>query len=74
MSTDAQKPVKVPGPDHPITMEPNPQRVVVTVAGRVIADTRGALTMHESSYPGVQYIPREDVDMSQLARTDHATY
>ncbi len=68
------KPIKVPGPDHPITIEHNPDRVVVSVAGRVIADTRDALTLREATYPAVQYIPRKDVDMALLQRTDHATY
>lgn len=68
------KTVKIPGPDHPISVEPNASRVVVTVTGRVVADTRKALTLREASYPPVQYIPREDVDMTLLARTDHATY
>jgi len=36
--------------------------------------TREALTLREASYPAVQYIPRKDVDMSLLQRTDHATY
>lgn len=63
-----------PGPDHPITIEPTPGRVVVSVAGRVIADTGNALTLREASYPAVQYIPRDDVDMSLLERTDHASY
>jgi uncharacterized protein (DUF427 family) len=66
--------VKLPGPDHPISIERNPARVVVMVAGRVIADTRDALTLREADYPAVQYILREDVDFSQLERTDHATY
>ena len=69
-----EKPIKVPGPDHPISIERNPARVVVSVAGRVIADTGNALTLREADYPPVQYIPREDVDLSQLKRTDHATY
>jgi uncharacterized protein (DUF427 family) len=69
-----EKPVKIPGPDHPITIAANPARVVVKAAGRVIADTRAALTLREASYPAVQYIPRNDVDMSLLTRTDHATY
>jgi uncharacterized protein (DUF427 family) len=69
-----EKPIKVPGPDHPISIERNSARVVVSVAGRVIADTRNALTLREADYPPVQYIPREDVDLSQLKRTDHATY
>lgn len=66
--------MKIPGPDHPITIAPTMERVVVTVAGRVVADTRDALTMREAAYPPVQYIPRKDVDMSLLAPTDHATY
>ncbi len=70
----ASKPVKIPGPDHPITIEANPSRIVVTVGGRVIADTREALTLREADYPAVQYIPRKDVDMSLLERTDHSTY
>jgi uncharacterized protein (DUF427 family) len=68
------KPVKIPGSDHPITIASNPKRVVVTAAGRIVADTRKALTLRESAYRPVQYIPREDVDMSLLQRTDHATY
>lgn len=68
------KPIMHPGPDHPITIEPNPARILVTVGGRVIADTREAQTLREASYPPVQYIPRKDVDMSLLQRTDHATY
>lgn len=66
--------VKVPGPDHPITIERNARRVVVTVAGDVVADTRDALTLREASYPAVFYIPRKDVDMSKLERTTHSTY
>jgi uncharacterized protein (DUF427 family) len=68
------KAIKVPGPDHPITIERNPKRVVIKVAGRVVAETRDALTLREASYPPVQYIPRRDVDMSLLERTDHQTY
>jgi uncharacterized protein (DUF427 family) len=70
----SDKPVKIPGPDHPITVEKNPDRVVVKVAGQVIADSRDALSLQEASYPAVQYIPRKDVDMTQLARTDNETY
>ena len=66
--------VKIPGPDHPIEIRPNPSRVVVTVGGKVIADTTEALTLSEAGYAAVQYIPRQDVDMSSLARSDHTTY
>ncbi len=68
------KTIKTPGPDHPITISPTAGRVTIKVAGRVIADTNAALALKEASYPAVQYIPREDVDMSLLVRTDHATY
>jgi len=70
----AAKPIKIPGPDHPITIERNPARIVVSVAGRIVADTREALTLREAAYPAVQYIPRKDVDMALLERTDRATY
>jgi uncharacterized protein (DUF427 family) len=69
-----EKQIKLPGPDHPIAIQRNPARVVVSVAGRVIADSRNALTLREAEYPPVEYIPRKDVDFFQLERTDHATY
>ena len=69
-----EKQIRIPGPDHPISIQHNPARVVVSVAGQVIADTRNALTLREADYSRVQYIPREDVDLTQLERTDHATY
>jgi uncharacterized protein (DUF427 family) len=69
-----EKQIKLPGPDHSISIECNPARVAVAVAGRVVADSRNSLTLREATYPPVQYIPREDVDFSQLERTDHVTY
>ena len=69
-----EKQIKLPGPDHPISIQRNPARVLVSIAGRVIANTRNALALREADYPAVQYIPREDVDLTQLERTDHATY
>jgi uncharacterized protein (DUF427 family) len=68
------KPIKTPGPDHPISIERNPSRVVVTLAGRVIADTIHALTLREAGYRPVHYLPREDVDMAAIERTRHSTY
>jgi len=70
----ASKPIKIPGPDHPITLERNHARIVVLVAGRIVADTREALTLREAAYPAVQYIPRKDVEMALLERSDRATY
>ena len=69
-----EKTIKIPGPDHPITIEPAHGRVVVTAAGRVVADTRHALVLREAAYPAVHYIPRADADMSLLQPTTHGTY
>jgi uncharacterized protein (DUF427 family) len=65
---------RLPGPDHPISIEPRAGRIVVRVAGRVIADSPNALTLKEANYPPVLYIPRKDADMSQLQLTDHTSY
>lgn len=65
--------MKIPGPDHPITISPNPRRVRVTANGIVIAETTKALSLKESTYPVVQYIPRADARMEQLQRTAHTT-
>jgi uncharacterized protein (DUF427 family) len=70
--TDAN--MKIPGPDHPISIVKNPKRVIVTLGGRTIADTQQALTLSEATYPLVQYIPRADVDMTLLERTAEKTY
>jgi uncharacterized protein (DUF427 family) len=73
-TASSAKPGKTPGPDHPITIVHHPKRVVVTLGGRAIADTRDALRLAEAAYPAVFYLPRKDVDMSALTRTDHSTY
>jgi uncharacterized protein (DUF427 family) len=69
-SKATSKPVKIPGPDHPITVTPARGRVTVIAAGRTIADTRAALLLKEAAYPPVSYIPRKDVALSLLERTD----
>ena len=68
------KTVKIPDTSHPITIEPSQSHIVVKAGGKTIADTTASLTLREASYPPVHYIPRKDVDMSQLTRTDHSTY
>ena len=69
-----ERTIKIPGPDHPITVAPSTKRVVVKLAGQVIADTTRALTLREASYPAVQYIPRQDVRMELLERSCTHTY
>ena len=66
--------MKLPGPDHPITIAANPKRVRVSADGVVIADTTQALTLKEAKYPAVQYVPRKDAKMALLARTDRVTH
>jgi uncharacterized protein (DUF427 family) len=69
-----QRPVKIPGPEHPITIEPNPGRVVVSIDGQQLADTREALTLSEQGYAPVQYIPLGDVNRDLLTPSDHESY
>jgi len=66
--------MKLPGPDHPITITPNAKRVRVTADGVVIAETTHALTLKEASYPAVQYVPRQDANMELLTRTERTTH
>ena len=68
------RPVKEPGPDHPITIERSATRVRITFAGEVIADTTQALTLNEAGYRSVHYIPRADVNMNALKPSAHHTY
>ena len=65
---------KLPGPDHPITIQPTLDRVTVKFAGQTIAESTRALTLREASYPPVQYIPKADVKMDLLAPTSHKTH
>jgi uncharacterized protein (DUF427 family) len=63
-----------PTDEHPITVTPHGAHVVVSAGDVTIADTHAALSLAESNYPPVLYIPLADVDPAQLERTDHATY
>jgi uncharacterized protein (DUF427 family) len=67
-------PMKLPGPDHPITIEPCRSRVIVSVATIKIVDSVHAIFLREANYPPVLYIPRGDADMSRLTRSERATY
>ncbi|MGB6687030.1 MAG: DUF427 domain-containing protein [Terracidiphilus sp.] len=68
------KEIKIPGPDHPITISPVEGKVRVTVAGRIVAESARTLRLEEKGYPPVYYLPRSDADMSLLGRTKHYTY
>jgi uncharacterized protein (DUF427 family) len=66
--------MKLPGPDHPITITVNPARDRVTLGGAVVADSARALRLQEASYPPAFYIPREDANMALLTRTALSTH
>ena len=70
----ANRPVLEPGPSHPITVEPTGKHVAVRINGEVVADTDEALTLQESTYPAVQYIPLRDVVTQRLKPSDTETY
>lgn len=74
MSATSERPIKQPSADHPISIEANPARVTVTVAGQVVADSTRSLLLREADYPPVSYFPPEDVDFAQLDATDHSSY
>jgi uncharacterized protein (DUF427 family) len=65
---------KTPGPDHPITLQRSPSRVIVRNGSTVIAQTDRPLEMHEASYPAVFYIPLDDVDQHLLRESEHHTW
>ena len=66
--------MSAPGHPHAITIEKNPNRIKVAFHGTVIADTTQALILKEGPLPPATYIPRQDVQMSYLQRTDHSTH
>ena len=66
--------MKIPGPDHPITITPSSDRVRVTFNGTVVADTKRALVLQEAAYKPVFYIPREDAQMALFERTTNSTH
>lgn len=65
---------KIPGPDHPITVEPSADRVIVREGDATVADSTNTLVLQEANYPGVRYIPLADVDRTLLAPSDTTTY
>lgn len=69
--------MKNPGPDHPITIAPQPGRVRIVFAGIAIAESTNALRLQEATYPAVIYIPRADIHAEAFlrsARTTHCPY
>lgn len=61
-------------PNHRIETKRAGVRVQVTFNGELIADSEDAISMEESGYPPVFYLPRKDVKMGRLIRTTHRTH
>src|SRR5580698_4433769 len=68
------KEIRIPGPDHPITISPAEGKVRITVAGETVAESARALRLEEKGHPPVYYLPRDDADMLLLVPTEHYTY
>ena len=68
------KEIKIPDPDHPVTISTVEGKVSVTVAGRIVAESTRALRLEEKGYPPVYYLPRNDADLSLLVQTTNYTY
>jgi len=66
--------MKIPGPDHPISIARSSRGVLARFGDQIIASSRDALILKESDYPEVTYIPRQDVNMSLFTRTDRRTH
>ena len=66
--------MKLPGPDHPISIAATDKRVTATFNGETIAETRAALVLDEAALPPVYYVPAGDVRMDLLERTDRRTH
>lgn len=60
--------------DHPITLEPAGSPVRVAVGGREVARSERAVILREAGHDPVFYLPRADVRMDLLARSDTRTH
>ena len=56
-----------------ITITPIAGPVTVFAGGTPPGESRNALEMKEGSYPSVIYVPRGDIDVGRLMRTERAT-
>jgi uncharacterized protein (DUF427 family) len=68
------RPVLQPTAAHPITVTPTGRHVTVRINGDVVAETDDAVTLQESTYPSVQYIPLADVVSTALTRSATTSY
>src|SRR5207248_11152761 len=60
-------------PEHRVDLLPEAQRVRVTFAGAVIADSNSALRVEETGHGPVHYLPQKDVRLDLMRPTEHHT-
>ncbi len=61
-------------PQHRIEIDDTPVELRIVHGGRVLAETTRGLLLREEDHPPVVYVPREDVRMDRLTRSDHSTH
>lgn len=66
--------MREPGPNHTISIAPNPKRIRVLVGGVIVAETTRAQTLSEGKLAPVHYIPREDVESDLFDRTEQTSH
>jgi uncharacterized protein (DUF427 family) len=66
--------IKLPGPEHPMSIEPTTRPVSVSAEGIRIAESRNGLILREANYKPVYYIPIADIDMRLLEDSDPTSY
>ena len=59
---------------RPPRVEPSPKRIQAVFNGVVVADSRRALRVLETSHPPVYYIPPQDVKLEYFAPTERASH
>ena len=70
----ASSPAYAQHPDHNVDVVPNDRRIRIEFAGETIAESSRGLRVLEGRYDPVVYVPREDVRVELLEKTDHTTY
>jgi uncharacterized protein (DUF427 family) len=61
-------------PEHRVDIHPDSQRLRVTFAGAVIADSAETLRIEETGHGPVHYFPAKDVRLDLMKKTEHSTH
>jgi uncharacterized protein (DUF427 family) len=61
-------------PAHRVELTPGPANLIVTFAGRSIVETSDAITVQETGYPPVYYVPRSALREARLEKTSRTSH